>query len=111
MSHDEDNLCDEVRRAFLAEGKAFPTTPSEVEEMERFLEENGYPEIPEHLRAEKLADALINKDPDKIVTFPQPASQTEPETGLARAARNGCEEGIPDDILELMEQDRENNES
>ena len=55
----EDLLFDEIRGAFLAEGRAFPVTEQEVEDMERFLEEEGCPEIPEHLQAENLAKREI----------------------------------------------------
>ena len=58
MSHDEEDVFEQLRQALIADGHAFPVSEHEVEAMERILEQRGYPEIPAQLQASELAKSI-----------------------------------------------------
>ena len=111
MPSDDNHLNDAIRKAFLEEGQVFPVTEDEVRRMEHILEEDGPTEIPPHLRAKTLAAALASNTRADVIAFPETKEIIDGSPGLARAARKGKGDPIPEDVAEKMRKDKADSES
>lgn len=89
----EDDFDEEIIRALLRTGAAFPTTPEEVKEAKKHMAEHEC-ELPKHLRdAATVCAGLLRGDvkaADNVVQMPL-NKFAEAKEELMRAARNGRE--------------------
>lgn len=86
--------------------RLIPTTPDEVEAMERWLAEQDL-QVPEELLGRHGCSLAPSKTNRNVLKFP--VQSNEVELGLARAAREGGKP-ISTEVEERMKRDREQKE-